>query len=114
MGLDVSHDCWHGPYSSFARFREQLANCIGTNLNNYEGYGGTVKFSTLQHDLEPLLNHSDCDGTLSPDECERIIKGLNSILPNVPPECEDLKKSIVQFRDGCQSAVDADEDVYFH
>lgn len=25
MGLDTSHDCWHGPYSSFHYWRNQLA-----------------------------------------------------------------------------------------
>ncbi len=25
MGLDTSHDCWHGPYSQFMRWRTWLA-----------------------------------------------------------------------------------------
>lgn len=29
MGLDVSHDCWHGAYSAFMRWRVKLAEVAG-------------------------------------------------------------------------------------
>lgn len=29
MGLDCSHDCWHGAYSAFMRWREKLAEVAG-------------------------------------------------------------------------------------
>lgn len=29
MGLDVSHDAWHGAYSAFMRWREKLAEVAG-------------------------------------------------------------------------------------
>lgn len=29
MGLDTSHNCWHGPYSAFARWRNDIARVIG-------------------------------------------------------------------------------------
>lgn len=29
MGLDTTHDCWHGAYSAFSRWREQLAVAAG-------------------------------------------------------------------------------------
>jgi len=29
MGLDVSHDCWHGAYSAFMRWRSKLAEVAG-------------------------------------------------------------------------------------
>ena len=29
MGLDTSHDCWHGAYSAFMRWREKIAEVAG-------------------------------------------------------------------------------------
>lgn len=29
MGLDTTHDCWHGAYSAFSRWREKLAEVAG-------------------------------------------------------------------------------------
>lgn len=29
MGLDTSHDCWHGAYSAFMRWRTELARAAG-------------------------------------------------------------------------------------
>lgn len=29
MGLDISHDCWHGAYSAFMRWRKMIARAAG-------------------------------------------------------------------------------------
>lgn len=29
MGLDTSHDCWHGAYSAFMRWRHEIARAAG-------------------------------------------------------------------------------------
>lgn len=31
MGLDTTHDCWHGSYGSFNAWRIQLAKAIEKN-----------------------------------------------------------------------------------
>lgn len=110
MGLDTTHDCWHGPYSSFNRFRYSLAEQIGVNLNEYDGYGGPggKKLEDIPHDIMPLLNHSDCDGSLTVKESRKIIKGLDNILENFNEDlpCDyNFKEKITQFRDGCKDAV---------
>jgi hypothetical protein len=38
MGLDTTHDCWSGPYSSFARWREEVARVVGVPLPLMEGF----------------------------------------------------------------------------
>ena len=121
MGLDTSHNCWHGPYSSFNDFRKALANQIGINLDDYIGYGdkGTKDLESIPHDIMPLLNHSDCDGELSPDECTRIAKGLDDVLSNFKDDAVskypyNFKDDIVQFRNGCIDAASKNETVYFH
>lgn len=117
MGLDTTHGCWNGAYSSFNRFRHSLANQIGVNLDDYIGYGGDKPFKTLKHNIEPLLNHSDCDGKLSVSKCKKIVLGLNSILENFNPDLPsdfNFKERIIQFRDGCLFAISVNEAVEFH
>lgn len=40
MGLDTSHDCWHGAYSAFNRWREAVAKAAGIPLQLMEGFWG--------------------------------------------------------------------------
>lgn len=117
MGLDTSHNCWHGPYSSFSRFRKSLGEQIGINLNEYDGFGGEKSFDTLTHDVRPLLDHSDCDGQLSVKEAKQVADGLTSILKNFNENLKmDMlfKSQIIQFRDGCLDAVRRNEIIDFH
>jgi hypothetical protein len=38
MGLDTTHNCWHGPYSSFMRWRQEIARAVGVPLPLMEGF----------------------------------------------------------------------------
>ncbi len=38
MGLDTSHDCWHGAYSAFMRFRTEVAKAAGIPLRLMQGF----------------------------------------------------------------------------
>jgi len=119
MGLDTTHNCFHGSYSSFNRFRYSLAEQIGINLDDYHGYGGknpTKQPNEIEHDLMPLFNHSDCDGRLTVKESRRIISGLNDVLENFNPIFDmdfNFKDQIVQFRDGCIDAVNKKQMIHF-
>ena len=93
MGLDVSHDCWDGAYSSFNRFREELWDASDRDINvvghwsdedslgrrkgpgplfvdhcKDAGHEDNDRTFCEQHQasdaLDYLLNHSDCDGNL--------------------------------------------------
>lgn len=117
MGLDTTHNCWHGAYSSFNRFRYSLAEQIGVNLDEYDGYGfGDKDLESIDHDIMPLLNHSDCDGELTVEESKRIVNGLNNILENFNENLHfdyNFKERIEQFRDGCIEAVEKNQIVEF-
>jgi hypothetical protein len=114
MGLDTSHNCWHGPYSSFNGFRSFLAERIGINLGDYQGYGGTKDLNSIKHDIKPLFNHSDCDGKLTVEQCEKIANGLTSIINGFDDKIDSyFKQKTIQFRDGCLDAVTKKEIVYF-
>lgn len=43
MGLDTSHDCWHGAYSAFMRWRQAIAEAAGLPpLELMEGFYGSL------------------------------------------------------------------------
>lgn len=110
MGLDTTHNAWHGAYSRFHRWRVAVANAIGINIDEMEGFGGTKDWDQ-NHPLTPLLHHSDCDGDLSVEECKRLIIGLTEIKDKLEPE---WKERAEQFIKGCQDAIEADESIEFH
>jgi len=116
MGLDTSHDAWHGPYSSFNRFRHEIAEAIGVNLDSFEGYGGNVPFDELKRGVRWLLDHSDCDGHITPKRCKLIADDLNEIIPLLPDEIEPfcVRAQAERFRNGCLKAYKKNEKLDFH
>ena len=85
MGLDISHDTWHGAYSAFMRWRIEIAKHIGIDLESMEGFGGITKWDDFESNpLYHLLNHSDCDGEIDWIYLEAIANELERILPFLP------------------------------
>jgi hypothetical protein len=135
MGLDTTHDCWHGPYSTFNDWRVAVARAAGIELLAMEGFtrlphlrgGPTVgdtdlgmSWSKYAHDpICILLNHSDCDGTIVADDCVRLADRLEELLPAL--EAMDaqaplswLANKACDFVAGLRAAAAACEDVEFH
>ena len=53
MGLDTSHDCWHGPYSSFARWRNWIARSLDWDFET--DAEGNDKNYIIPEDRVPVL-----------------------------------------------------------
>lgn len=117
MGLDTTHGCWHGSYGSFHGFRTRIAKEIGEDLNSFYGFGGDKPFYEVSHPIVPLLDHSDCEGELSVEECESIVEGINMILQDLPESDDEMdvwfKDRLVQFKEGCEYAIEEGEIVEF-
>jgi len=117
MGLDTTFGCFNGPYSTFARFRKSLCLQIDIDINELKEYGGNKGFAKdLDHDIMPLINHSDCDGRLTIKECKRIVKGLTSIKENFDNSKGrdfDFIEMIDKFIDGCNDAIKKRKMVHF-
>ncbi len=120
MGLDTSHNCWHGAYSAFHRWRIGVARCIGIDLEQMAGFeNGAMSWSQVIDPLKHLLYHSDCDGELEPEVCGPIADRLEAILPLLPNgdgggHIGDWRKKTQQFIDGLRKAAAAGEAVEFH
>lgn len=125
MGLDTTHDCWHGSYSWFTWWRNYLAE-----LGGYVPSEGYIPLAAINYDMydeecflgewevykiyDPLLYllvHSDCDGVIHPKEGRLLHARLVELLPLVNEEWEE-KTNL--FIDGLKEAYENNEDVEFH
>ncbi|AOZ91601.1 hypothetical protein [Paenibacillus crassostreae] len=87
MGLDFNKGGAHWSYSGFYRFRVRVAETIGIDLDKMSGFASLTDNSGIGWDwvtdpVVPLLNHSDCDGGLTPDQCRSIAPRLKEIIAN--------------------------------
>ncbi|MCK9570870.1 hypothetical protein M0R72_18110 [Candidatus Pacearchaeota archaeon] len=86
MGLDFHiesnkelHAGWS--YSGFMKYRRKLANEIGLVLNDMIGFGGDEEWPDAKDEpLVHLLDHSDCDGELTADQCRELLPRLKEIV----------------------------------
>jgi hypothetical protein len=89
MGLDTSHDCWHGAYSAFMRWREKIADAAGLPpLQLMEGFYEPLFHSNIKNTEFPTLFHGIHDGK------DEYLKKIDSQLP-IKWEC--LKPSPLFF-----------------
>lgn len=122
MGLDVSHDAWNGAYSRFNRFRATIAaSCGGVWFpggpfsNDKWSYFSAEKVPTEHHaGMAVFMEHSDCDGEISPADCVRVAAWLRWVAPSLPREPEDMASWAERFAAGCEAAAAAGEALGFH
>ena len=136
MGLDTSHNCWHGSYSAFMRWRSKIAEVAGLPpLDLMEGFFDNrsflvvdsllkdrlpIKWECLKPSpLHTLLRHSDCDGKIPWRDCKGIAEALQVLLPLLPQEpawghIGDWRQKTQTFIDGLLCAYESKENVDFH
>ena len=133
MGLDTSHDAWHGAYRAFTRFRNALASAAGYDVverdilvdwghvtrENLYGEWDSTPCGTLGPDpLLFLIMHSDCDGHIEPEHCALLADRLAGLLPKLGGQdggghLGDIATATQRFIDGCRAAAAAGERLEF-
>ena len=77
------------------------------------GFGGEIEWETLEpNPIHILLNHSDCDGEISWQDCKLVGEALFSIIDKI--EDEWVKSKTLQFIEGCNLAFSKQENIDFH
>lgn len=124
MGLDTSHDCWHGPYSMFMRFRERLHWLIQSDPRipwdgQYRKGLREAWVDGVYNGPEPinsLMNHSDCDGEIPANECGPLADALEALLVRMPERgtYDEIRPATLRFIAGLRRAAAAGEPVDFH
>ncbi len=127
MSLQISHNCFDGSYGRFGRFREALAIAAGLPpLNLMEGFFGAterekihadlrfglpIRWGALNHlQLFKLLNHSDCEGSISWKDCMAISSEIAYLTPKLP---EQFREDAKQMVEGMRAAYAAKSDLRF-
>ena len=133
MGLDTSHNAWHGPYSAFSGWRNYIAVAAGYSLKKVPLFTGGPP-SNDQPDIDwsqyvesnyagewdempndPLLVlfvHSDCDGVIHPEHAMLLAERLKELVPELKNQY--LRDKTEMFIGGLYAASSMDEDVDFH
>jgi hypothetical protein len=119
MGLDIyiskPERVTSWSYSYFHAFRRRLAREIGIDLDQMEGFvdprpeGGLAlavaaqSWDGIKDPIVPFLNHSDCDGEIGEQECEKIGPRLRELVQRWPADDPDRQQA--------EQLADAMEDV---
>lgn len=116
MGLDTSHDCWHGSYHSFHNWRARITEISGYgDLDQYRGFGGQKPWPDTDDVLLILLNHSDCEGEIEAAVCTPLAARLEALLPGLEaPADEYYAQWTRRFIEGLRLAATRGESVDFH
>lgn len=123
MGLDTTHNAWHGPYSSFNDFRRSIIKAYNdTDLFEYEGYESRCKKdldkpspSTPLTNIEDrglflLSDHSDCEGDIKWADCGLLANSIVKLFTKLPAYQLDNAR---QFVKGLRLANRKKQDLIF-
>lgn len=103
MGLDTSHDCWHGAYSAFGFWRNSVARAagycvwkvkhddVGYEMDTIMLHWGVITPAnnmgewerTPDDPLVVLFAHSDCEGMIYPEQATPLADALEALIPNL-------------------------------
>ena len=143
MGLDTTHECWHGSYSAFNRWRDTLAEVSGYTFHRNEhgqlmvdlDWGNAeatigenlmgkwprmpMRPDGTKDPLIVLLAHSDCEGEIQTRFCGPLADRLEELLPKLEGIDRGghvglMTEKTQTFIDGLRRAAAAGESVEFH
>jgi hypothetical protein len=120
MGLDTSHDCWHGPYSQFMRWRCYLHWAItgepGDTRDALEAAWESGRYDDQSVPINVLMRHSDCDGSIPADVCGPLADALQRLVDDRMPKrgiYDEKRPATERFISGLRRAAAAGECVEF-
>ena len=127
IGLDTTHNCWHGSYSSFEHWRNTIAEAAGYKLVeddwgwkcadiDWEKYQNNLLGNWKETPSDPLLvliAHSDCDGFIYPDQALPLANRLEDVLKNLTSDKGWIVDATNQFIAGLRNAHKRNQKVGF-
>lgn len=119
MGIDFSHGGAHWSYSGFHSARTRLAKEVSVELDDMVGFKrGKDKtpgrsWDTVVGPIKDLLNHSDCDGHLTPDQCRTIAPRLRELVEKWDGDDQYDKDTFIELARGMELAANAETNFMF-
>ena len=111
MGVNFSYCNAHWTYNLFHEFRVKLAHEVGIDLNQMEGFGGDRSFSNYKDAIIPLLEHSDCEGELTVEDCARIAPRLRQLVCSWNGDPDQIQARMLA--EGMEHAANLNRPFYF-
>lgn len=115
MGLFVSHGIYDGSEKQYNWIKASLADSLGINLWEMEGYGGTQSWSGF-NDQDPLmvlfLDFSN-NQTIHPEEAALLKERLQYMIDNNLIDSA-IEHAVTKMVRGLESAYLYDEPVTFY
>lgn len=115
MGIEFSHCEARWGYGAFNNFRTKLAKEIGIDLDRMEGFvsdGCGLSWDKIMDPIKDLLDHSDCDGDLTPKQCRTIAPRLKELVVDWSDEDPDKRKALL-LAEGMAWAAEQNEKFLF-
>lgn len=115
----VTEDDVSFSYGGFASFRRDLAQAVGIYLDSMQGFkrdGPRTSWSVINHPLVPFLNHSDCDGELTPEEAAQVWPALVAAADAGFPDLDDgdlMTKRCRELAETLRLAAEHEQTVVF-
>ena len=101
------------PFESLTIFGESEESGTVPGFDKYVGRQEVIPWENVKDDIKILLDHSDCDGELTPDECVKIVPRLRELVSNWPENDRD-KINALYLADGMDEAVKSNVSLGFH
>jgi hypothetical protein len=76
------------------------------------GLQSIIPWSGVKDDIVPLIDHSDCDGELSPEDCKKIAPRIRELVKDWEDDDRD-KQNALLLAEGMDKAVEANEPLKF-
>lgn len=76
------------------------------------GIQPVIKWSAVHDDIVPLLNHSDCEDDLTPDECRKVAPRLRKLVEQWADDDRD-KINALLLAEGMEFAASLEENLRF-
>lgn len=112
MGLAFRQSNAQWSYSGFNAFRCRLAAEIGINLREMAGFGPPERpWHKITDGISPLLNHSDCEGELTPEECKRVAPRLRELVADWTDGHD--KQNALELADDMEATAEKGEALVF-
>jgi hypothetical protein len=135
MGLDTTHDAFHGAYSAFQRFRRAVARAANVSYPPHadanldpntwywnHGTGNKEKYPGLT----AFFTSDDCQGSFTPATCLQMADEIEALLPKIR-EQENVDENwghiareggmasvAEKYIAGCRLAASLGEDLEYH
>jgi hypothetical protein len=108
MDLDTTHNAFHGSYERFNMFRQAVYSAAGGSYPPHQDKSLSPDLWYIENGeldrpgLWYFLNHSVCDGEISPEMCVQVADDLEELTYKIR---ELFEIDLWQFIAGCRKAA---------